>query len=395
MGLVSDVFGEGLRIPPVHLVRAGQVQRDVEALVLANVRTPRERRADLLAQIGAQTTGERRLQALIRDHSRAWLRAGADALIDYAARCTRAALAEIPRGRWRFADALDDDGLGHGPIPIVATVVTRDGRLIVDFTGSHPQTAGPVNAPLAVTRAAVTYAVRIALGGDFPVNHGSLGCVEVLAPPGTVVHAMLPAAVAGGNVETSQRIVDVVLGALAQALPKRIPAASYGTMTNLLIGGTDPRTGSAFSYYETLGGGHGAGPGWHGASGLQAHMTNTRNTPVEALEHSYPLHVRSTRIRRGSGGRGRFRGGDGIERTLELRARARVTVLSDRRRGRPYGLAGGGPGSSGVNRVQARRGSVARRMPGKFVIDLDAGALLTVASPGGGGHGRSARRARR
>jgi len=395
MGLARDIYGEGLRIPPVHLVRRGRVVPEVLTLVLGNVRTARERRADLLAQIGAQTTGERRLAELIAGHGLKTIETAADALIAYAGRCVRAALAELPRGRWRFADALDDDGLGGGAVRIAVTLVTGGPRLRVDFTGSSPATPGPLNAPLAVTHAAVTYAVRVALGGDFPVNHGSLSGVEIVAPAGSVVHAVEPAAVVGGNVETSQRIVDVVLGALARALPARIPAASYGTMSNLLAGGRDPRTGEAFSYYETLAGGHGAGPGWHGASAMQAHMTNTRNTPVEGLEHAYPMRVVATRIRRGSGGRGRFRGGDGIERTLEMLAPARVTVLSDRRRTRPYGLDGGDSGEPGRNLVRVRAGAPWPDMPGKFVVDLPAGALLTVASPGGGGHGRPTRRTRR
>jgi N-methylhydantoinase B len=283
-------------------------------------------------------------------------------------------------------------------------------RLTVDFTGSSPQVRGPVNAVEAVTRAATTYAVRCVLGGDFPVNDGAFRPITVVAPAGTVVHARPPAAVGAGNVETSQRIVDAVLGAFSRALPGRVPAASSGTMNNLLIGGMDPRTGEPFAYYETLAGGHGAGPGWDGASAMQAHMTNTRNTPVEALEHAYPLRVLGTAIRRGSGGRGRWRGGDGIVRTLELLAPARVTVISDRRARGPYGLRGGQAGSPGENRVapgakslgreggRVQRSSTrpaGRALPSKFQIDLDAGAVLTVASPGGGGFGRAARRGKR
>jgi len=248
------------------------------------------------------------------------------------------------------------------------------------------------------------------LGGDFPVNDGAFRPLAVIAPAGTVVHAVPPAAVAAGNVETSQRIVDVVLGAFARALPDRVPAASSGTMNNLLVGGVDPRTGQPFAYYETLAGGHGAGPGWDGASAMQAHMTNTRNTPVEALEHAYPLRVLGTRIRRGSGGRGRWRGGDGIVRAVELLAPARVTVISDRRTRGPYGLGGGEAGEPGSNRValavpgEARPGARVQRrstrprvrtLPSKFQIDLDAGAVLTVASPGGGGFGRARRRAKK
>jgi N-methylhydantoinase B len=394
MPLAREVYEEGLRLPPVFLVRGGRLQHDVLRLVLANVRTPDERRADLAAQLGAQATGERRLFDLARRETAgaAGLARAADALMDYAERRVRAALRRLPRGRFRFADALDDDGLGRGPVRIAVTLTLAGDRVRADFTGSDAQTPGPVNAVEAVTRAATYYVIRCVLGGDLPVNDGTFRPIEVVAPLGTVVNPRPPAAVAAGNVETSQRIVDVVMGAFARALPARIPAASYGTMSNLLIGGADPRSGRPFTYYETLAGGHGAGPGWDGASAMQAHMTNTRNTPIEALEHAYPFRVVATRIRRGSGGRGRWRGGDGIERVIALRAPARVTVISERRVLKPWGLAGGGAGARGVNLLRAAlaRGRPAR-LPGKFQIDLTSGAVLTVASPGGGGFGRSPR----
>ena len=395
MPLAREVYEEGLRLPPVFLVRGGHLQRDVLELVLANVRTPDERRADLAAQLGAQATGERRLIDLARRGGRdgaARLRGAAGALMDYGERRVRAALRRLPRGRWRFADALDDDGLGHGPVRIAVTLTLAGDRVRADFTGSSPQTAGPVNAVEAVTRAATYYAVRCVLGGDLPVNDGTFRPIQVVAPRGCVVNPRPPAAVAAGNVETSQRIVDVVLGAFARALPGRVPAASYGTMSNLLIGGRDPRDGRPFAYYETLAGGHGAGPGWDGARAMQAHMTNTRNTPVEALEHAYPLRVVATRIRSGTGGRGRWTGGDGVERVIALCAPARVTVISERRVLRPYGLEGGGPGARGVNRVRRSATGAVTTLPGKFQIDLAAGAVLTVASPGGGGYGRARRR---
>ena len=393
MPLAREVYEEGLRLPPVFLVREGRLEQDVLDLVLANVRTPDERRADLAAQLGAQATGERRLLELARRDRAiggAGLGRAATALMDHAERRVRAGLRGLPRGRYRFFDFLDDDGLGSGPVRIAVTLTLAGDRVRLDFAGSSAQTRGPVNAVEAVTRAASYYVVRCVLG-ELPVNDGTFRPIEVSAPLGSVVNPRPPAAVAAGNVETSQRIVDVVLGAFARALPGRIPAASYGTMSNLLIGGREPRSGRPFAYYETLGGGHGAGPGWDGASAMQAHMTNTRNTPIEALEHAYPLRVETTRIRRGSGGRGRWRGGDGIERVLSLRAPARVTVISERRILRPYGLAGGAPGAVGVNRVRSGKARATQvRMPGKFQIDLASGAMLTVASPGGGGYGRAA-----
>lgn len=392
--LAREVYEEGLRIPPVFLRRAGRLVRDIEALVLANVRTPAERRADLAAQLGAQVTGEARLAELARRAGAAELRAAAAALLAATERRARAAFARLPRGRWRFADALDGDGLGSGPLRI-AVALALDGRSAhLDFAGTAPQARGPVNAVLAVTKAASLYAIRCALAEDIPVNDGLLRCVDVRASEGTLVNPRPPAAVGAGNVETSQRIVDTVFGALAKALPERIPAASSGTMNNLLVGGADPRTGEPFAYYETLGGGHGAGPAWDGASAMQAHMTNTRNTPVESLEHAYPIRVASLRVRTGSGGAGRHRGGDGIERALELLADARVTVIAERRERGPYGLAGGEPGRPGETRVRRAGRGPSGRMPAKFTADLPAASVVTIASPGGGGWGRAAGRRR-
>jgi N-methylhydantoinase B len=387
MPLAREVYEEGLRIPPVFLQRGGRINRDVMQLLLANVRTPEERQADLSSQLGAQVTGARRLIELARNHGRTEVCRAASALMEHAERVVRAALRGLPRGVFRAEDFLDDDGLKSGPIRITVALSLVPGRVQIDFSGSAPQTAGPVNAVEPVTRAAAAYAVRCVLGGDVPVNDGAFRPIEVIAPLGTVVNARPPAAVGAGNVETSQRMVDVILRAFSGALPDRIPAASSGTMNNLLIGGIDPRTSRPFAYYETLGGGHGAGPSWHGASAMQAHMTNTRNTPIEALEHAYPLRVLATRIRRGSGGMGRYRGGDGIERVIELLAPARVTVIAERRERGPYGLAGGEAGSPGQTRIQIDVADQGKLMPGKFQVDLEAGAVITLASPGGGGFG--------
>ena len=402
--IAREVYEEGLRIPPVFLRRAGREDAGVLALLLANVRTPHERRADLAAQLGAQVTGARRLAELAARGGARALERSAAALLDATERHARTLVARLPRGTFRFADALDDDGLGNGPLPIRVAPTIGGGKIRADFTGTAPQAAGPVNAVRAVTTAAVLYVVRCVLAEDVAVNDGLLRVIEVVAPRPSLVNPMLPGAVGAGNVETSQRIVDTVLGAFARALPRRIPAASSGTMNNLLIGGHDPRTGRAFAYYETLGGGHGGGPAGPGESAMQVHMTNTRNTPVESLEHAYPLRVQSLRVRRGSGGRGRHAGGDGLERTLELLVPARVTVIAERRVRGPYGLAGGEPGApgethvrwpalagSGVARPTGRRARRAERMPGKFTIDAPQGTLLTVASPGGGGWGRSSR----
>jgi len=394
--IAHEVYEEGVRIPPVFVRRAGREQEGVMRLLLANVRTPHERRADLAAQLGAQVTGARRLAELAARDGAAALEQAADALLDATERHATVLVRRLRQGTWRFETALDDDGLGHGPLPIRVALTIRGGRVTADFTGTAPQAAGPVNAVRAVTRAAVLYAVRLVLGEDIAVNDGLLRVIDVVAPTGSLVDPRPPAAVGAGNVETSQRIVDAVLGALARALPDRVPAASSGTMNNLLIGGHDPVRDRPFAYYETLGGGHGGGPVGPGESAMQAHMTNTRNTPIESLEHAYPLRVRRLRIRRGTGGHGLHRGGDGMERTIELLAPARVTVIAERRVLAPYGLAGGEPGSPGRTSITRAAGGKRVRqrevvMPGKFTVDLPEGALITVASPGGGGWGRATR----
>ncbi len=386
--IAREVYEEGFRIPPVRLMRAGQPVTEVLALLLANVRTPEERRADLAAQLGAQHTGERRLRELAERDPSTRLTAAAEALLAATERRTRAAIRKLPTGRWAFEDVLDGDGLVEGSVRIALTLTLRAGHARFDWTRSASQTRGPVNAVRAVVTAASMYALRCVLGDEVAVNDGLLRCVEVVTRPGSVLDPLPPAAVGAGNVETSQRLVDVAFGALGKALPRSMPAASSGTMNNLLIGGVDPRTGRAFAYYETLGGGHGAGPHSPGESAMQAHMTNTRNTPIESLEHAYPLHVVSTSIRRGSGGAGRQRGGDGIERVIEMRADARVTVIAERRLRGPYGAAGGGTGAPGETRVRWRAADPREELlPPKLTFDLPTGAVLTVASPGGGGHG--------
>ena len=393
--LATHIVQEGVRIPPVFLVRRGRFQSDVWKLVLANVRTPDEREADLEAQRGANALGERRLTELAARGGRDEVLAYAGHLLDYAERTVRAALASVRPGRYRFADFLDGDGTGSGRLRIQAAVrfPGKHGRgsAIVDFTGSAPQTPGPVNAVEAITLSCVLYVFRCLAGefagDDVPTNAGTLRPLEVLLPPDSIVNASYPSPVSSGNVETSQRIVDVLLGALARALPGRIPVASAGTMNNLLLGSADGR----FTYYETMGGGHGASRDKDGASGLQSHMTNTLNTPVEAMEHALPVRVRRYSLRKGSGGRGRRRGGDGLVREIEVRERAEVTVVSERRVLAPWGLAGGKPGARGRNSIRRRNGRV-EPAPGKFQAQLEPGDSVRVETPGGGGYGRPPRR---
>jgi N-methylhydantoinase B len=387
MGLSEEIYQEGLRIPPVLLVRNGKPQRDVLAMLFANVRTPTEREGDLNAQIAACKLGEQRLREIAQKYGVRKIDFYLAALQRYSARLMRHALTRIPDGTYRAEDYLDDDGFSTKPVRLRVVIQIHGARATIDFTGSSPQCRGGVNAVLAITTSAVFYVFRCLLGEDVPACAGLVEPVEVIAPEGTVVNARPPAAVAAGNVETSQRIVDVLLRALARALPHRIPAASSGTMNNLSFGGIDPRTGAPFAYYETIAGGMGARPSADGLSGIHTHMTNSLNTPVEALESHFPVRVRRTSLRRGSGGRGKFQGGDGIIREFEFLTDVRCSILSDRRRFPPYGLAGGQPGKPGKNSLVAKGRK--RRLPSKTVESVPAGSILTIETPGGGGWGKS------
>jgi N-methylhydantoinase B len=386
MGLSEEIYEEGLRIPPVALARSGKIERDVLSILLSNVRTPRERQGDLMAQVAACRLGERRLAELLGKYGVPKTAFYLEALQRYAARLMRQALAQIPNGAYRAQDFLDDDGYERHPVRLRVEIQVRRGEATVDFRGSSPACRGGVNAVFAITTSAVFYVFRCLLGEDVPACAGLMVPIEVRAPEGSVLNARPPSAVAAGNVETSQRIVDVLLRALARALPQRIPAASSGTMNNLSFGGIDPRSGEPFAYYETVAGGMGARPTADGLSGVHTHMTNSLNTPIEALESAYPVRVRRYSLRRGSGGAGRFRGGDGIIREIEFLTEVRGSILSDRRRLRPYGLAGGRPGEAGKNQLIVSQRRVS--LPSKTVFSATKGSILRIETPGGGGWGR-------
>lgn len=392
MPVGREIFQEGLIIPPVKLVKAGQMDQDILELILANVRTPQERRGDLSAQIAANQRGAERLVEMVTRYGEDEVTDAEEQLLAYTERMTRRLIESLPDGVYRFTDHLDDDGVNDRLVPITVAVTIRGDSAKVDFTGSASQQAGSVNAVYAITLSAVYYVFRCLLGLDVPNNSGCLAPIEVIAPPGTVVNALSPAPVAGGNVETSQRIVDVLLGALAQACPGKVPAASQGTMNNVTIGGSALSPGSSpkergeqFTYYETIGGGMGARPNSDGPSAVHSHMTNTLNTPVEALEYAYPLRILRYEIRKGSGGDGKFRGGDGIVRALQVLTDCQVTLLSERRKVPPYGLDGGEPGQTGEN-LLIRDGEEVP-LPGKGSVDLRPGDVLSIRTPGGGGYG--------
>ncbi len=393
MPVAREIYQEGLIIPPVKIKKAGNIEQAILDLILANVRTPQERHGDLLAQIASNQRGEERLSEMIDRYSLEEVDEAEDELLAYSERLTRSLISSLPDGEYGFTDFLDDDGVSDSPVPITVRIVIHGDAATVDFTGSAPQQAGSVNAVQAITLSAVYYVFRCLLGLDVPNNSGCLAPITVIAPAGTVVNALPPAPVAGGNVETSQRIVDVLLGALAQACPEKIPAASQGTMNNLTIGGQlpgsnplKPMSKGAFAYYETIGGGMGARPGSAGPSAVHSHMTNTLNTPIEALEYAYPLRLIRYQVREGSGGEGKYRGGDGIIREIQVLTDCQVTLLSERRRMPPYGLAGGEPGQPGEN-VLIRAGNEVR-LTGKGAFELSAGDILSIRTPGGGGFGK-------
>jgi N-methylhydantoinase B len=355
-------------------------------LVLANVRSHDERRGDFQAQIGSLKTGASRLLEIVERRGLREATDYASHLDEYSARLMRHAIDRIPDGEYHAVDVLDDDGISDVEVPIRVRIIIKGPRARIDFTGSAPQVAGPINAVEAITFSAVSYVFRCLLGDEVPASAGLMEPIEVIAPKGTVVNAVHPASVAGGNVETSQRIVDVLFKALAQALPNRIPAASQGTMNNLTIGGMDQRTGKEFSYYETIAGGMGARPTHAGLSAVHTHMTNSLNTPAEALEYAYPLRVREYRIRKGSGGKGKRRGGDGVIREIETLVPARMSLLSDRRKQNPYGLQGGEDARAG-NAAIIRDGR-RRKLGSKGSWQLEAGDRVRIETPGGGGFGK-------
>ena len=393
MGVAADIYGEGLRIPPIRLVRNGELDTDTMRLVLANVRGRQEREGDFQAQIGSLKTGARRLLEIVARRGAQEASEYAAHLIAYSARVMGHAINAIPDGTYHADDMLDDDGISNDPVLLRVRVTIKGERAVVDFSGSAPQVAGPINAVAAITVSAVSYVFRCLLEGDMPASAGLMEPITVVAPAGTVVNAIHPAAVAGGNVETSQRIVDVLFKALAQAIPERIPAASQGTMNNLTIGGSDPRSGKEFSYYETVAGGMGARPQRDGISAVHTHMTNSLNTPVEALEYAYPLRVREYRIRKGSGGKGKHYGGDGVVRELETLVPARMSLLADRRKSAPYGLHGGEDGAVGKAAIVSK--GKARSIGSKGTWELDAGDRVRIETPGGGGLGKAEGRSRR
>ncbi len=388
MGLCRTIDEEGIRIPPMKLASGGVTDAAVLQMILSSVRTPEEREGDLAAQVGACRVGEIRLRELVGSYGNEKVQHLCAELLDYSERLMRAELSQVPAGTFSAEDFLDNDGFDDAPIRICVSVELdpASASANVDFAGSSPQVGSSMNAVFAITYSATYYVFRCLLPEDAPANAGLMRPITVDAPERSIVNASAPAAVAAGNVETSQRIVDVLLRALAKALPERIPAASSGTMNNLTIGGIDPRTQRPFAYYETIAGGMGARPNAAGLSGVHTHMTNSLNTPVEALEYAYPFRVWQYSYRPNSGGEGKFRGGSGLAREIELLADAQVTLLSDRRNFPPYGLAGGESGA--VGHVLHISGEQSNEFPAKGSLFAKKGERIRIETPGGGGWGK-------
>lgn len=386
MAIVGDLFAEGLVLPPVRLRRRGEPVDDLLRLFARNVRGAAERRLDLAAQEASLLQFERRLLALAADRTLAEVRGLQDALLAYTERAALGILAGLRPGRYRAADQLEGDGLGGGPLRIELALTVRRDRLVFDWGATCDQARGGVNCNPGIALAASAYVLRCLCVDRLPTNEGLFACLELRTRRGSLVDPIDPAPVAGGNVETSQRLVDVAFAALGQAAPGVVPAASAGTMSNLSFGGVD-RRGQAFASYETLPGGAGATARQAGASAVQTHMTNTRNTPIEELEQRYPIRVQELSIRRGSGGTGRRRGGDGLRKVVEALAPLQVAFLGERHAEGPPGAAGGGAGARGG--LSLRRGKLRRALPAKCTLALAPGEQIVVETPGGGGHGRA------
>ncbi len=383
MPISTSIFQEGINIPPLKLVKKGKIDEEILYFIKNNVRTPEEREGDFKSQISANLTGIKRLKELIESYSPEEVVFYGERLLEYSEKMMKSVIKGIPDGVYEAYDFMEDDGIERKDIKIHVEVEIKDDKAIVDFSKTDSQTEGSINAVFSITASAVYYVFRSLIEKDIPTNAGCFNPIQIKTKKGTVVDAVFPAPVSAGNVETSQRIVDVVLKALSKAIPDKIPSASQGTMNNITIGGIDPQTEKTFTYYETIGGGMGASFHDDGESAIQSHMTNTMNTPVEALEFQYPLMITRYGIRKGSGGNGKRKGGDGIVREFLFLVDSEVTVISERRKIPPYGLFGGENGEVGKNIFI--RGDEETVMEGKFHKKVKAGDRIRIETPGGGG----------
>ena len=386
MPISTTVEEEGILISPSKLYSKGRLNKKLFNKILTSTRDPEEREGDFNAQTGALELGEKRLGETIEKYSLTKLLEAKEALLNYSERIMKETIRAIPDGVYRFEDFLENDGAGTSNIPIKVKITIKGTSAEVNFRGSSPPVKGNVNAPYSVTTAAAIYVFQCLAPKELPLNSGPLRTVKIIVDEDSLLNAKFPRAVVGGNVETSQRIVDVVLGALSKAIPNQIPAASAGSMSNITFGGINPRTGTNYAYYETIAGGMGGRFGMEGVSAVQTHMTNTLNTPVEALERELPVMINSYTIRRGSGGSGRFKGGDAIKREFKFLKKATLSLITERRKLSPYGLVGGESAKKGKNLLIAK--NKVKTLPPKCTFEVKRGDVVSIETPGGGGWGR-------
>jgi N-methylhydantoinase B len=386
MPLSTSIHEEGILIPPSRLYTKGRLNRGLFRSIISSTRDPEEREGDLRAQTGSLELGIRRLKEVIAKYSLKKVRDAGDELLGYSEKMMRRVIRDIPDGVYRFEDVLDDDGAGTRNIPLRVSVAIKGDKAVVDFRGSSGKVKGCLNAPLSVTTAATVYVFQCLAPEGMPLNSGPLRVIDIRAEKGSILNAEYPAAVVGGNVETSQRVVDIVFGALSKAIPEMVPAASAGTMSNTTFGGVNPVNGRSFAYYETIAGGMGGRYGKDGVSAVQTHMTNTLNTPIEALERELPVMIDEYSVRKRSGGGGRFRGGDGIVRRYRFLTDATVSLITERRNSAPYGIRGGEHGKKGRNTLLSK--GKASVIPPKSTFTVRKGDVLEIRTPGGGGWGK-------
>ena len=386
MPLSTSIDEEGVLISPSKLYRKRKLNKKLFNEILNATRDPEEREGDFNAQVGALELGEKRLIETINKYSIAKVKQAGKELLDYSEKIMKEVIKKIPDGVYEFEDYLDDDGAGTVKIPIKAKIHIKGSRAIVDLRGSSPKVKGNLNAPLSVTTAAVIYVFQCLAPSNMPLNSGPLRVVEIVVDENSILNAKYPAAVVGGNVETSQRVVDVVFGALSKAIPNQVPAASAGSMSNFTFGGINSRTSSSYGYYETIAGAMGGRYGRDGVSAVQTHMTNTLNTPIESLERELPVMINTYSIRKNSGGKGKYRGGDSIVREFKFLSNATVSMITERRKFAPYGVKGGNPGKKGVNTLITRK--KASKITPKASFNVKKGDSIRIETPAGGGWGK-------